>query len=153
MFSDSWAGNAFFVVFYCYPAIVNTVFATFICTNIAENYSILDADDRVLCDLNIFSYLVIYIASLLVIVLFACGVPIWTAFFMHRVYSNRSSVSESLQQRVSARLHIDLSMAEDLVGDIRIGGQYGFLVNAYRPTVYFCASTHLSSPKFAHERH
>ena len=40
------AGNAFFVLFFCYPTVCNTLFASFICTDLFDGHSVLDADDR-----------------------------------------------------------------------------------------------------------
>ena len=71
------AGNAFFVLFFCYPTICNTLFASFICTDLFDGHSVLDADDRVLCEDP--DHVSLQGASLVLIVLVACGVPVLIA--------------------------------------------------------------------------
>ena len=64
------AGNAFFVLFFCYPTICNTLFASFICTDLFDGHSVLTSrtarrgPDHVTAA-----------ASLLLVVPVACGVP------------------------------------------------------------------------------
>ena len=132
------AGNAFFALFFCYPTICNTLFASFICTDLFDGHSVLDADDRVLCeDLG---HVTLQGASLILIVLVACGVPVTSVAIMGRAHRHRPKVDDGLQHRVSEDFGMDLKDAKNLIRDIRFGSTYGFLVSAYRSSMYFWES-------------
>jgi hypothetical protein len=144
------------VCFFCYPAICSKAFATFICTTLLEDdlsgndvaFSVLVADDRVRCEAT--SHRALEVATFAVIVLFAFGVPIGAAVFLRNALGKQPEPDKRLQYRVASDFNLDLQAASDLIQDIRASSKYGFLVGAYRPSVYFWESIDMlrsTSPK------
>lgn len=162
-------GHAFFVVFFCCeclhfpcltiptfdlfshskcaqmcvrafvdPSICNTLFASFICKEVAEGRSILAADDRVMCEDA--DHETLKLCSFALIALIACGVPIGAAAFLRRANDDRPPVEVGLQHRVALDHDLSLSAASDLINEIKFGSSYGFIVSAYRPSVYMWES-------------
>ena len=116
----------------------NTLFATFICTKITEGQSVLVADDRVMCEDG--GHRALQAVSYLLIALVACGVPIGAAEFLRRAHAARPKVDVDLQHRLASDHGLSLPAASDLINDIKFGSSYGFLVAAYRSSVYMWES-------------
>ena len=147
------AGNAFFIVFLCYPRVCNSAFHTFICRTVELNpklVSVLVADDRVLCEDD--EHLLYKWLSYGVIGVFALGVPFGAAWklYRERAAQKRQEVKRSLKLRTAEAFEIQKEEASMAIADIRRGSVYGFLVNAFKPKFFFwesmCVSWLLSMP-------
>ena len=123
-----------------YPRICTNSFAAFICrvVQLDPTVSVLEADDRVLCqdrDHTIYQY-----ASIVFIVVVSCGVPIGVGIVLYREYRRLPSVSQSLEAHVSDALGISIHEAGPAVHDITMGSAYGFLVDAFKPQYFLSES-------------
>ena len=120
------------------PSICNTLFASFICSQVTDGHSVLAADDRVMCEDA--SHQTLQLWSYVLIALVACGVPIGAAAFLRRAHAARPPADLGLQHRVATDFDLDLRAASDLINDIQFGSSYGFLVAAYRSAMYMWES-------------
>jgi hypothetical protein len=116
------------------PSICNTLFASFICTEITEGHSVLAADDRVMCEDD--EHVAVQWLSFVLIVIFACGVPAGVAGFLRRVHLARPAIDVGLQSRVASDFNLDMQTAATVIDDIKFGSSYGPLVAAYRSAMY-----------------
>eukprot|EP01043_Picozoa_sp_COSAG02_P036680 COSAG02_NODE_2703_length_8201_cov_9.957294_4_plen_1333_part_00 len=124
----------FFVVFYCYPRVCNYSFSCFIARTVAPDVSVLVSDDRQLLEDE--DHLIYKTASLVVIVLFAFGVPIVTAVLLFKAHRRLQPVNVAVRARVSQAFEIGLDEAEAAVHDITVGSSYGFLTAAFKPAYF-----------------
>ena len=99
--------------------------------------SILIADDRVMCEDPVHE--AYQLASFILIVLVAIGVPCATAYFLRvdALSRQESGVADSLKRAVAEAFQIPLDEAEIAVNDVRLGSTYGFLVDAYKSQYYY----------------
>eukprot|EP01043_Picozoa_sp_COSAG02_P018211 COSAG02_NODE_844_length_16583_cov_116.650267_7_plen_1394_part_00 len=124
----------FFVVFYCYPRVCNYAFSSFIARTVATDVSVLVSDDRQLLEDE--DHLIYKMASLVVIVLFAFGVPVVTAVLLFKAHRRLQPVNVAVRARVSQAFEIGLDEAEAAVHDITVGSSYGFLTAAFKPAYF-----------------
>ena len=108
----------------------NTLFASFICKPVFDGHSVLEADDRVMCEDD--GHVTLQNVSMLLIALVACGVPIGIAAFLHRAHHSRPAIDVGLQSRVASNFNIDPKQAKSLIRDIQFGSSHSFLVATYR---------------------
>jgi hypothetical protein len=136
-------GNAFFVVFFAYPRICTAAFSTFICrvVRLEPKVSVLDADDRVLCQDSV--HTAFQVLSGLVIFVVALGVPVGAILLLRRERQRQqreNPVEESLKLRVAGVFRITPEEAEEAVKDIRLGSKYSFLVGTFKGRYYMWES-------------
>ena len=112
------------------PSICNTLFASFICKQVFDGHSVLEADDRVMCEDD--GHVALQNVSIVLIALVACGVPIGIAVFLHRAHRSRPAIDVGMQSRVASDFDVDPKQARDLVRDIQFGSSHSFLVATYR---------------------
>ena len=128
-----FAGNAFFIIFLCYPRVCNSAFNAFICRVVewSPRISVLVADDRVLCedDDHVFYWWLSYV----VIGVVALGVPLGAAMLLYRERKRQPKVPRSLKLRSAEALGIQPEEASLAVNDIRLGSAYG----APKNDIYF----------------
>ena len=120
------------------PGVCNTLFATFICTEITDTQSVLVADDRVMCEDD--NHHALQVVSFFLIALIGCGVPIGAAEFLRRAHAAREPVEVAMQHRLASDYGLSPPAASDLINDIKFGSSYGFLVSAYRSSMYMWES-------------
>jgi hypothetical protein len=135
---DHLASNLLFIIFFCFPSVINTAFNAFNCLDVKNaalskynGRSVLMADDRMYCDdLGLLQPL-----SGFVIVVFGCGIPVAFAAVLvikSRTYDRtpEGTNAAAVAKRVSEKFHVDISQAEYVVRDIAIGSKYSFLMDA-----------------------
>eukprot|EP01048_Picozoa_sp_COSAG05_P012121 COSAG05_NODE_1192_length_5572_cov_3.202266_3_plen_947_part_00 len=147
----------FFIVFFCYPSICNICFSALNCEPLSdENLSnlsdiplrwarselvtrfVLLADDRIFCDeLGSIQNL-----SILVIVGFGCGIPIGFGWLLlHSARSHRLSDEDTRDKthinNLAAKFSTSAIVAGHMVRDLRMEADYGFLMDAYKPTFLY----------------
>ena len=112
------------------PSICNTLFASFICKPVFDGHSVLEADDRMMCEDD--GHVALQNVSIVLIALVACGVSIGVAAFLHRADRSRPAIDVGLLSRVGSDFNMDPKQARDLVRDIQFGSSHSFLVATYR---------------------
>jgi hypothetical protein len=139
------AANGFTAVFLLHPTISHWAFAAFDCRQLAPDLRVLRTDYAINCveypaGQHPPEYFRCLAASAAVVVLFAFGVPLFTAAALrrkaHELHS--SKVSPGVAAVVAAELGLDsTAVAEELIQEVELGVDYGFLLNAFRPSCYF----------------
>jgi hypothetical protein len=119
------------------PTICATAFQSFLCKYLAPNVSILEADDTTLCeDLEVYQGL-----SVLVIIVFALGVPIlllYTLTIKSRAYERDDKAADlAVAAKVSKDLDVSLDSAEMMLRNQAIGEDFSFVMDAYDPKYMF----------------
>ena len=118
-----------------YPTICTVAFASFICRYISPDDSVLESDDSVLC--QEWSHITIQIMSMVVIIVFACGLPLAFGFILvrkARAYSRDNEGSNAvLAKKVAEDLQVDKTRASFVIRDVTIGEDYSFLMDAFLP--------------------
>ena len=75
--------------------------------------------------------------SVIVVILFACGLPLSLGFILvrkARAYSRDTEGSNTaLAKKVAEDLEVDVTRASFVIRDITIGEDYSFLMDAYLP--------------------
>ena len=112
------------------PSICNTLFASFICKPVFDGHSVLEADDRVMCEDD--EHVALQNVSKVLIALVACGVPIGVAAFLHRANRSRPAIDVGMQSRVSSDFGMDPKQAKSLIRVIQFDSSRSFLVGPYR---------------------
>ena len=112
------------------PSICNTLFASFICKQVFDGHSVLEADDRVMCEDD--GHVALQNVSIVLIALVACGVPIGVAAFLHQAHRSRPAIDVGMQSRVASDFNMDPKQAKSLIRDIQFSSSHSFLVATYR---------------------
>ena len=112
------------------PSICNTLFASFICKQVFDGHSVLEADDRVMCEDD--GHVALQYVSKVLIAVVACGVPIGIAAFLHRAHRSRPAIDVGMLSRVASDFNMDPKAAKSLIEDIQFGSSHSFLVATYR---------------------
>ena len=112
------------------PSICNTLFASFICKPVFDGHSVLEADDRVMCEDD--GHVALQNVSIVLIALVACGVPIGIAAFLHRAHRSRPAIDVGMLSRVASDFNMEPKAAKSLIRDIQFGSSHSFLVATYR---------------------
>lgn len=117
----------------CYPTICIISFAAFICREMTEDISVLEADDAIVCQDA--SHRVLQGVSVAVVIIIAFGLPVlfgailWTAA---RDYQrNSAGPNEEIAKRMADELDVPLETAQYVIRDVTIGQNYSFLMDAY----------------------
>ena len=116
----------------CYPTICIVSFAAFICRQLTEDTSVLEADDAIICEDP--SHKALQGVSVGIIILIAFGMPVlfglilWTA--ARNYQRNIAKPNEEIAKRMADELDVPLSTAEYVVRDVTIGQNYSFLMDA-----------------------
>jgi ABC-type branched-subunit amino acid transport system substrate-binding protein len=128
-------GNFFFVVFFCYPTICIICFASFICTQMTPDSSVLDVDDSVTCEDG--SHITMQILSYIVIVVVAVGLPVALLYVLLRKIKTYEKESQGTNydtaKRIAVELDVDVQAAQFVIRDITIGRDYSFVMDAFKP--------------------
>eukprot|EP01043_Picozoa_sp_COSAG02_P016702 COSAG02_NODE_740_length_17807_cov_30.958987_10_plen_143_part_00 len=124
----------------CYPTICTVAFAAFLCRSLTPTASVLESDDRILCEDS--GHTVIRALSYIVVVLFACGLPLAFGSILirkARVYQRDTEGSNvALAKQVAKDLKVDEKQASYVIRDITIGEDYSFLMDAVRAHTSIC---------------
>lgn len=132
-------GNAFFVIFFCYPTVCIVSFAAFICTAMTPDTTVLDMDDAVICESS--SHIRIQIASYIVIAVVAIGLPITLYIVLSRKSAAYSeTANKTTAKRIALELDVEVSTVEYVIRDITIGRQFSFLMDAFKPRYLYWES-------------
>ena len=134
----------FGVMFLFYPTICNTVFRSWECRELVkDSVSILEADDRLRCDSTQIETL--QFISAIVIVAVSAGVPVF--FIVLLVRKSReyelTNVEENseIARRMAVEFNVEDRVAKFIIRDVTSMGQdFGFLLDAYRPEMYYWES-------------
>ena len=138
---------SFLSVFFAYPMVVVVSFATFVCTPLSPSWSVLEADNTILCEDK--AHMTMQVASVLVIALFAVGMPVGIGVVVLRVMGRYESETSGLHvemvTRLAEEMQCDRLTAQFVVRDVSIGSEFSVLINscaclrpqppAHRPTV------------------
>ena len=132
-----WA-NAFTAIFLIYPSVCQWTFSTFACRKLSKDTEVLAADYSIKCDFDSLEYLACFFASVVVAVVFALGVPIATGLL---VYRKAKQIKRAEVPAEAAAVAAELGLAStaeaiELIQDVKLGEDYGFLLNAFRPSCY-----------------
>ena len=110
------------------------------CRYLTPTDSVLESDDRILCEDS--GHSVIQALSYIVVVLFACGLPLaFGSILVHkaRVYQRDTEGSNvALAKKVAEDLKVDEKQASYVIRDITIGEDYSFLMDAVRAHTSIC---------------
>ena len=120
--------------------ICNTCFNVFNCITLDDSTrpklslrSVLAEDDRVFCD-EIHS--VWRVMSATIIVVFGLGVPVFFgSVLVHKARQHTGEADDSstkLVAQVAADLELDIDAVTYLLRDVKLGSDFGFLMDAYR---------------------
>ena len=109
------------------------------CRSLTPTDSVLESDDRTLCEDP--GHTIIQVLSYIVVVLFACGLPLAFGFILVRkakIYQNDTEGSNvALAKKVAEDLKVDEKQASFVIRDITIGEDYSFLMDAYVPAYLY----------------
>ena len=143
---DQLRTNVFAVVFVLYPSVCHWTFAAFSCRQLSAGIEVLVADYGVVCyDYGAgqipLDYLLCFAASVVVAVLVAFGAPMVAGIFLYQKNQMEHSCGKDLPAVVSAHVAAVLSLrssaeAAELIHEVKIGKDYGFLLSAYRSSCY-----------------
>ena len=146
-------------IFFFYPTICNALFSTFNCRHIAEDQSLLVDDDRIFCEST--AHRTYWQISMLLIVLFAVGVPVSVFNFLlrrRREYDRNQQDNKELIEKVVSRLDqqasadsrapaalskytssstMTVTKANILLREVRDGQDVAFLLSSYKPSRHY----------------
>ena len=109
------------------------------CRSLTPTDSVLESDDRTLCEDS--GHSVIQALSYIVVVLFACGLPLAFGFILvhkARAYQRDTEGSNvALAKKVAEDLKVDEKQASYVIRDNTIGEDYSFLMDAYVPAYLY----------------
>jgi hypothetical protein len=130
------------------PTICTVCFGAFICKPLGPDASVLELSDLVLCSDS--SHRGMQIASIIMIVCFAIGVPLKLGISMSKsatAYRNEHAAANELKAKELAEdLSVPFSKAAFVVRDLTIGRGLGFLMDAYKPEYLYCGSLRPLAP-------
>lgn len=146
---QSAKSHLFGFVFLVYPSVVNTALAAFECRDIIAGQStgaVLEADDRLQCDSSEVASLQLF--SLVVIVVFAFGVPVGSSVLLIRNAHEYAQIDTELNAQIARRLadefQVDESVADFILRDVSAMGQtFSFIMDAYSFRHYYWESLDL----------
>jgi hypothetical protein len=122
-----------FVIFFCYPAMITYSATPYQCTPISPKDSVLDVDDRILCEDA--SMVTIRVVSYFIILLVCIGVPVFFAFILHRASQKSASVEQVDLIGLADKLCLDQDVAKTVCSEIVTFPTFlsTLKVQAYRP--------------------
>ena len=124
----------------CYPTICIVSFAAFICRQLTEDSSVLEADDAIVCEDP--SHRVLQGFSVGVIVIIAFGMPALFGAILTRKAKdyerNTAGSNAEIAKRMAEELDVPLCTAEYVIRDVTIGQNYSFLMDAVRAHTSIC---------------
>ena len=107
-------------------------FASLICRPLSPDYSLLEADDGVLCEDS--QHFTIQVLSSVVIVLFSFGTPMAFGYILitkARDYGREQQGHRAtLARQVAEEFGVETSVAAYVIRDTIIGADYSFLMDA-----------------------
>eukprot|EP01047_Picozoa_sp_COSAG01_P025164 COSAG01_NODE_1577_length_9847_cov_11.543394_9_plen_1234_part_00 len=140
--------DLFFMVFFLYPSMCNEAFNTFnrIKLDNAEDdnmhgRSVLAVDDRIFYgDINLWRVL-----SACVIVVVGFGVPLFFgALLFRRAWQHDSHAADSkFMMRMAEELDLDIDVVVYLLRDLKLGPDFAFLMDAWKPQFVYWESLDL----------
>jgi hypothetical protein len=136
--SEAWAqlrSNLFVVIFLCYPTICNHAFGMFNCRRLSENLIVLEEDYSINC--NEYRHHVFQVIAGLIIIVVAFGVPAgFTTAMLFLAKKLDESGATKITGTVAVQMEISKRKAADVIREVAIGKDYGFLLRAYGPRHY-----------------
>ena len=119
----------FFVMFICYPALCQICFSAWQCTLSLfpdQEYTILQADDRVSCENP--SHDILQYLSVAIIIVIGFGVPVGCAIIIYRAYKRAPKYADNTYEQIAQDLKLkDTKTAQKLVSNILVGTSFGAL--------------------------
>eukprot|EP01051_Picozoa_sp_SAG22_P014542 SAG22_NODE_1779_length_3600_cov_3.511568_2_plen_697_part_00 len=132
--------KVFVVVFLLYPTVCHWAFSVFGCRRLSADALVLELDYSVTCydfaeQAFPKKYLYVALGAALVIVVVALGLPlyIWKTLAEASRALRASPPPAGVAVEVGKQLGLDPAAAVQLMQQVELGGDYGFLVNAVRP--------------------
>ena len=135
---DSWVvegaksqayDNLLFVMFICYPALCQICFSSWQCTLSLfpdQEYTILQADDRVSCENP--SHDILQYISVAIIGVIGFGVPVCCAISIKIAYKRAPKYVDNTYKQIAQDLQLkDKKTAKKLVNNILVGTSFGAL--------------------------
>ena len=117
-------------------------FATFVCKPLSEDWTVLDADNTILCEDGAHSTM--QLASVLVIAVFAVGVPLCIGCIVLRVWRRYERDTRGLHVKMVTQLaeemQVDRLVAQYVVRDVSVGSEFSVLINSYKPAFMYWES-------------
>jgi hypothetical protein len=133
---EQLSSNVFIVVFLCYPTICNHAFGIFNCRQLSETLVVLSDDYSTECTTDL--HRVFQILAGLVILVVAFGIPTgFVAALMTKARRFDAAGTAKIAGTVAAQMGISHSEASDVIREVAIGKDYGFLLRAYGPRHYW----------------
>ena len=121
--------NLFFVMFICYPALCQICFSAWQCTLSLfpdQEYTILQADDRVSCENP--SHDILQYISVAIIGVIGFGVPVCCAISIYRAYKRAPKYADNTYKQIAQDLKLqNKKAAKKLVSHILVGTSFGAL--------------------------
>ena len=103
------------VIFFCYPTICIVSFASFICRQLTEHDSVLEADDSIVCEDA--SHRALQGVSVAVIVFIAFGMPVFFGYILLKASRDYKRESAEPNQEIAKRM----------ANELDVDGTQGFL--------------------------
>ena len=128
--------NLFVVIFLVYPTICNHAFGIFNCRALSETLVVLSSDYATECGTDL--HRVFQLVAGLVIALVAFGIPAgFSAAMLAQARRVDASGATKIAGTVAVQLGISKRKAADVIREVAIGKDYGFLLRAYGPRHYW----------------
>jgi hypothetical protein len=130
------SSNTFVVIFLCYPTVCNHAFGLLNCRVLSEELTVLADDYSTKCTTG--EHMAFQGTAIGVIVVIAFGIPLgFTAILLSKARKFDGKKTEKTARAVAIQMHISESEAADIIREVAIGKDYGFLLRAYGPR-HFC---------------
>ena len=133
---EQLSSNVFVVVFLCYPTVCNHAFGLFNCRALSETLVVLSDDYSTECTTDL--HRVFQLVAGLVIVVIAFGIPAgFVGALVAKARRFDAAGTDAIAGTVAAQLGISQGEASDVIREVAIGKDYGFLLRAYGPRHYW----------------
>jgi len=117
------------VMFICYPALCQICFSSWQCTLSLfpdQEYTILQADDRVSCENP--SHDILQYISVAIIIVIGFGTPVGCAISIYRAYKRAPKYADNTYKQIAQDLKLkNKKAAQKLVSHILVGTSFGAL--------------------------
>jgi serine/threonine protein kinase len=136
----AWAqlrADAFLVSFVCYPTVCKHAFGIFNCRALSQTLVVLQSDYATECGTP--AHTAASVVAGLVIIFVAVGIPLgFTASLVRRARAfDADKDAAEIGGTFAARMGISPREAADVIREVELGKDYGFLLRAYGPRYYW----------------
>jgi hypothetical protein len=129
------SSNIFIIIFLCYPSICNHAFGMFNCRLLADNLVVLEDDYSTRCDTGTHKLYKFIAGAVIVVVAF--GIPGgFTVALVSKAREIDTVEVNKIAGTVAVQMSVSQSEAGDVIREVTIAKDYGFLLRAYGPRHY-----------------